>query len=143
MFLAAQNVFRTKWGAKLNRERYTREIGWHSLFNFSTGYAISSRELACALDRAGVRVSYKYVYGPGTVFPVREPDLDGNPVVNILQRRTLDSSRVQVVYAQGDVFERNFGSYKIGFTMLETDEIPPPNGYARPISWTRCGSPPA
>jgi glycosyltransferase involved in cell wall biosynthesis len=29
------------------------------------------------------------------------------------------------VYGQGDVFESNFGAYRIGFTMLETDGIPP------------------
>jgi GT2 family glycosyltransferase len=124
MFLRAQTVFRGKWEGKLRDERYTREIGWHSIFNFPTGYAISSRQLACALDAKRVHVAYKYVYGPGTVFPVREPDLSDNYMVNVIRERKLDRSRIQVVYGQGDVFQSNFGRYKVGFTMLETDAIP-------------------
>jgi len=129
MFLRAQNVFRGKWERKLRDRRYTREIGWHSIFNFSTGYAISSRQLACALDRKGVHVAYKYVYGPGTVFPVREPASSDSYMVNVIRERRLDPSRIQVVYGQGDVLQSNFGKYKIGFTMLETDRIP--------VEWVR------
>ncbi|MGA2212206.1 MAG: glycosyltransferase [Bryobacteraceae bacterium] len=124
MFLRAQKVFRRKWETKLKARRYTRKLGWHSLFNFPTGYAISSRQLACALDRKAVRVSYRYVYGPGTVVPVNEPALSDTYMVNVIRERKLDGSGVQVVYGQGDVLESNFGKYKIGFTMLETDGIP-------------------
>lgn len=123
-FLKAQKVFRAKWESKLRAKRYTREIGWHSIFNFPTGYAISSRQLAYALDRLGVHVAYKYVYGPGTVFPREEPEQSENYVVNLIRHRKLDHARIQVVYAQGDVFKKNFGRHKIGFTMLETDRIP-------------------
>jgi len=124
IFTAAQSVFRSKWENKFRASRYTREIGWHSIFNFPTGYAISSRQLACALDRQGVHVAYKYVYGPATVFPKIEPETSDNYMVNVIRGRVLDSSRIQVVYAQGDVFQSNFGSYRIGMTMLETDRIP-------------------
>ncbi len=124
MFLRAQKVFRGKWERKLRDQRYTRELGWHSIFNFSTGYAISSRQLACALDRKAVHVAYKYVYGPGTVFPIREPESSDSYMVNVIRERRLDPSRIQVVYGQGDVLQSNFGKYKIGFTMLETDRIP-------------------
>jgi hypothetical protein len=44
--------------------------------------------------------------------------------VNIIRERKVSPEQVQVVFGQGDVFERNFGAYKIGFTMLETDHIP-------------------
>src|SRR5260370_8771368 len=71
MFKRAQKVFRGKWERKLQDQRYTRELGWHSIFNFSTGYAISSRQLACALDRKAFHVAYNFVYFPGTVFPLR------------------------------------------------------------------------
>ena len=124
MFENAQTVFRSKWESKLLKERYTRKIGWHSLLNFPTGYAISSRELATALDRQGVHVAYKYVYGPGTLFPPNEPENSETPLVNIIRSRRLDARRPQVVYGQGDVFQSNFGPYQIGFTMLETDRIP-------------------
>lgn len=124
MFLRAQKVFRGKWEAKLKGRRYTRKLGWHSILNAPSGYAISSRQLACALDRRGVRVSYKYVYGPGTVVPVAEADLSDMYMVNVIRQRKLDASGIQVVYGQGDVLRSNFGKYKVGFTMLETDRIP-------------------
>jgi GT2 family glycosyltransferase len=124
LFERAQKVFRRKWESKLKAARYTRELGWHSIFNFPTGYAISSREFVSALDRKGVHVAYKYVYGPGTPFPKEEPEAGESYMANVIRRRKLESRRPQVVYAQGDVFQRNFGSYKIGFTMLETDRIP-------------------
>ena len=124
MFESAQKVFRRKWESKLLAERYTRKIGWHSLMNFPTGYAISSRELATALDRNGVHVAYQYVYGPGTLFPPDEPDKSETKMAEIIRARPLDAQRPQVVYGQGDIFYRNFGAYKVGFTMLETDGIP-------------------
>lgn len=124
LFERAQGIFRRKWSAKLRQTRYTREIGWHSIFNFPTGYAISSRELACSLDRKGVHVAYKYVYGRGTSFPKDEPEEGETYLANVIRTRELDKRRPQVVYAQGDVFKSNFGKYKIGFTMLETDRIP-------------------
>ena len=92
--------------------------------NFPTGYAISSRELATALDRNGVHVAYQYVYGPGTLFPPDEPDKSETKMAEIIRARRLDAQRPQVVYGQGDIFYRNFGAYKVGFTMLETDGIP-------------------
>src|SRR6266404_4934910 len=124
MFLRAQKIFRGKWERKLLDQRYTRQIGWHSIFNFPTGYAISSRELAYALDRKGVHLAYRYVYGPGTPLPLKEPDWSGSYMIDVFRGRRLDASRIQVVYGQGDVFQSNFGKYRIGFTMLETDRIP-------------------
>jgi GT2 family glycosyltransferase len=124
MFSKAQVIFRRKWEAKLRASKYTREIGWHSIFNFPTGYAISSRELAMALDRQRVHVAYKYVYGPGTLFPVEEPEQSESHMIKVIRSRRPDSRRPQVVYGQGDVFQSNFGAYQIGFTMLETDRIP-------------------
>jgi GT2 family glycosyltransferase/glycosyltransferase involved in cell wall biosynthesis len=124
MFLRAQKVFRKKWGKTLQAERYTRHLGWHSVFNLPTGYAISSRELAQALDREGVRLSYKYVSGPGIVFPREEPDQSESYLINMIRGRKIRPGGIQVVYSQGDVFQSNFGKYKIGFTMLETDRIP-------------------
>jgi hypothetical protein len=124
LFLQSQRVFRSKWEDKLRSQRYSRTLGWHSIFDFPTGYAISSRELASALDRQGVLISYRYVYGPGTVFPKREPDHSESYLINLIRARKLREAGVQVVYAQGDVLQSNFGQYKIGFTMIETDGIP-------------------
>ncbi len=94
-------------------------------FNFPTGYAISSRELACALDWKGVQINYRYIYGPGTIYPKHEPEQSSSYLVNVIQGRKLTSAGIQVVYAQGDVFQSNFGRYKIGFTMLRPTAFPP------------------
>ena len=83
-----------------------------------------SRELVSALDRLGVRVSYRYVYGPGTVIPAREAESGDSYLANMIHARELDVGAPQVVYAQGDRFEANSGTYKIGFTMLEIDGLP-------------------
>ena len=132
LFRKGQQIFRAKWEKQLRRERYNREIGWHSILNFPTGYAISSRALVTALDRQGVYVSYRYLYGPETVFPPPEPDDSGSYGINTIRGRKLLPKVPQVVYGQGDMFHANFGAYKVGFTMLETDRIP--------ADWVRQGN---
>ncbi|HSD72773.1 MAG TPA: glycosyltransferase [Thermoanaerobaculia bacterium] len=122
IFQASQGVFRRKWERSLE-SRYKREVLWQSIMNFPTGYAASTREILRALDRSGVRVSYRYVYGPGTPFPVDEPESSSDYLMNVVARRN-GSPSVSVVYGQGDVFYRNAGRRKVGFTMLEVDGFP-------------------
>jgi GT2 family glycosyltransferase len=124
IFLASQQTFKSKWGEHLARTRYQESVDWHSIINFPSGYAGSSRSFVHALDALGVRVAYKYVYGPGTVFPVEEPAHSDSYIVNMVRAREFGRANVQVVYAQGDVFERNTGKFKIGYTMLEVDGLP-------------------
>ena len=99
-------------------------MAWNSIMNFPSGYAVSAKNLMLALDRKDVDVRYKYVYGKGTPFPVEEPENGDNYIANIIRQRKFDKSIPQVVYGQGDVFYRNDGKYKIGYTMLETTGIP-------------------
>ncbi|MHB1331614.1 MAG: glycosyltransferase [Sulfuriferula sp.] len=129
IFLKSQQTFKDKWGAILADERYALTVDWHSIINFPSGYAASSRSFVESLDSQGVSVTYKYVYGPGTVFPVDEPEHSDSYIVNMVRNRSFGKSPVQVVYAQGDVFERNTGKYKIGYTMLEVDGLP--------VEWVR------
>lgn len=124
IYLSSQRTFRSRWESKLEAQRYERELAWHSLTNFVSGYALSSRELLLALDRQRVKASYQYVYGPGTPFFLEEPAKIGPCMLNIIRDRKIDPHQPQVVFGQGDVFERNFGAYRIGYTMLETDHIP-------------------
>jgi glycosyltransferase involved in cell wall biosynthesis len=77
-----------------------------------------------ALDRGGVELSYRYAYGPGTPFPLAEPEMSDQCMINVVRQRPFAENEIEVVYAQGDVFHRNTGKYKIGYTMLETDHIP-------------------
>ncbi len=124
IFTKSQATFRTRWKSALEA-RYTAEVSWQSILNFPTGYAMSCREILRALDADGVRAAYSYVYGPGTPFPVLEPENTGDYLLNVLSKRSPGRRpRVSVVYGQGDVFPRNNGRTRIGYTMLEVDGFP-------------------
>lgn len=124
IFKKSRRTFRAKWADRLEA-RYTRPLAWQSIMNFPTGYAMSCREILRGLDSEGVRVAYQYVYGKGTPFPIEEPDQTGDHLLNVVRQRKMPSHPpVSVVYAQGDVFRKNRGTYRIGYTMLEVDGFP-------------------
>jgi Predicted glycosyltransferases len=123
MFLKSQKTFKDKWNDKLT-SKYTQGMSWHSIVNFPSGYAVSAKNLMLALDEKNVDIRYKYVYGQGTPFPVEEPESSDNYRLNIITGRKFSKHYPQVVYGQGDVFYKNNGKYKIGYTMLETTGIP-------------------
>jgi GT2 family glycosyltransferase len=124
MFERARTTFRDLWGARL-AGRYTSSVHWQSTLNAATGYAMSSREIVRALDEAGVRLTYEYAYGKGTPLPFDEQAAAGDPVIDLIRaRRVPKRPEIAVTYAQGDVFERNHGRRRIGFTMLEVDGFP-------------------
>ena len=124
VFHRSRKTFRRKWERALEAE-YERNLCWQSILNFPTGYGMSCRCLLKSLDEQGVRVSYEYVYGKGTPFPVAEPPDTGDYVLNVVAgRRAGWRPPVSVVYGQGDVFRRNRGRYRIGYTMLEVDGFP-------------------
>ncbi len=125
LFRASRAVFRRRWEGALLR-RQTQALHWQSILNFPTGYAISARELLRALDERGTRASYEYVYGPGTPFPTPESEGTGDHRLDVIARRRPGRRPpVSVVYAQGDVFWKNRGRYRIGFTMMEADRFQP------------------
>jgi glycosyltransferase involved in cell wall biosynthesis len=121
---ASRKVFRSKWGRSLEEKRYTRDLGWQSTLSSPAGYAIGSRELVSALDDGGVFVSYRSVCGPGAATPRNEPPETQSERIRTTRARKLRPEQVQVLFGQGDLFQSNFGRYKIGFTMLETNRIP-------------------
>ena len=123
MFLESQKKFKKIWKYDLEN-RYTYEMAWHSIMNFPSGYAVSAKNFMLSLDKMNVDISYRYVYGKGTPFPVEEPEQSDNYIMNIIRHRKFKRNCPQVVYGQGDVFYKNNGKYKIGFTMLETTGIP-------------------
>lgn len=124
MFLESQKTFKRKWQAQLESARYSSEVNWHSLLNFPTGYANSSRELVLELDRQKVRVNYQYLYGPGTAFVLPEPEQSSSYMVNVIRGRRVNPSGPHVFYGQADCFKTNYRSHKIGYTMLEVDGLP-------------------
>ena len=123
MFKKSQKTFRGIWNNALV-SRYEGSLAWHSIVNFPSGYAVSSKNIMESLDRKNIDVRYKYVYGKGTVFPVEEAEHSDSYTINIIRHRDFDTSITQVVYGQGDVFYKNSGKYKIGYTMLEVTGIP-------------------
>lgn len=124
LFQASRETFRRKWGRELT-DQYRHQLLWQSIMNFPTGYAMSCRELLRALEQEGVRTTYRYVYGPRTVFPVPEPSSSGDYLLSVIQERPVARrERLAVVYGQGDVFWRNRARTKVGFTMLEVDGFP-------------------
>ena len=122
IFQRSRAAFRKRWKAALEA-RYHADLHWQSLLGFSTGYAASSRELVRALEAAGVRVSYSYVYGPGTPSPAPEPPMARDHLLQVVRQRRRRAA-VSIVYGQGDVFRRNAGKVRIGYTMLEVDGFP-------------------
>lgn len=123
MFLKSQATFKKIWNDDLT-SRYTKTMAWHSIVNFPSGYAVSAKNFMLELDKLNVDVRYQYVYGQGTPFPVEEPEMSDNYKINVIRQRKFLKNCPQVVYGQGDVFYKNNGKYKIGFTMLETTGIP-------------------
>jgi glycosyltransferase involved in cell wall biosynthesis len=124
VFQESRKTFRGLWGKKLEA-RYRHELSWQSILNFPTGYAMSCREILRACEAEGIRVAYEYVYGPGTPFPAREDENARDYVLNVISARKSGwRPRVSVVYGQGDVFHRNKGRHRIGYTMLEVDGFP-------------------
>jgi GT2 family glycosyltransferase len=124
LFQASRRTFRGLWGKKLEA-LYRHELSWQSILNFPTRDAMSCREILRACDAEGIRVAYTYVYGPGTPFPAREDDDARDYFLNaVSRRRSGRRPRVSVVYGQGDVFRRNKGRRRIGYTMLEVDGFP-------------------
>ncbi|MEM7586146.1 MAG: glycosyltransferase [Acidobacteriota bacterium] len=132
IFQGSRKVFADKWRGTLE-SGFQHEVLWQSIMNFPTGYAMSCQEMLNAVNELGVKAIYRYVYGPKTVFPKEEPEGFDDYRLNVYASRKVPRKpEVGVVYAQGDVFYRNRGRYKIGYTMLEVDGFP--------AEWVRQGN---
>jgi len=123
----ARETFIGKWDGHFAQTRYQHRLGWQSEMNFPSGYAVSSRHLAHALDRNGVRLGYRYYRtgfgGPWAVEPPPELAMD-HERTRFIQERPIDPRDPQVVYAPADSFHLNDGAHRIGYTMLEVDGVP-------------------
>ncbi|EFO81272.1 glycosyl transferase group 1 [Oscillochloris trichoides DG-6] len=100
------------------------DLVWHSSFSSLTGYSGSACALIAALEAQGVAVRPLYLFDSDD----REAALFGPPppqIARLQQQRPLRRDVPQVVYGRGDLFAKNSGSYRIGFTMLEVDRLPP------------------
>lgn len=98
-------------------------IVWHSSFATFTGYSGSARAFVLGLHERGVAVRPLFIYGADGDEQVIAGHL--HPQIKQLQAQPLRFDVPQVVYAPADRFSKNSGSYRIGFTMLEVDRLPP------------------
>ena len=112
----AKEAFKERWLQPL-LDDYETSVMWHSWINAPTGYAVSSQYLVLALESLNVDVRYGFVYG------VEEPPNDDERIMEV-RRKPKDLEISQVVYGQGDVFFKNSGKYRVGYSMLEVTGIP-------------------
>jgi glycosyltransferase involved in cell wall biosynthesis len=126
MFLDSQKIFLGKWRDYLDH-RLDLGVVLHSTFSRPIGYAMPSQQLSIALEDVGVSVSYEYLYGTGTVFPVDEHrgESSGHYRIEVIKRRKPKAAAPHLIFGQADAFDSVSGSYRVGYTMLETTGIPP------------------
>jgi len=115
---ASRRTFVNRWGDKLRRKRRSAVL-WQSEIGSMSGYATSSRELLLQLDSLGVDVRLAYIYGTDWMDVARDDHR-----LAAMRRRPKDLKLPQVVYAPAELFAKNSGRYRIGYTMLEVDGIP-------------------
>jgi glycosyltransferase involved in cell wall biosynthesis len=75
------------------------------------------------LDERGYAVRPLYLYGADHDEVLAAGGI--HPRIRELQAAPLGLDVPQVVYAPGDRFSKNSGAYRVGFTMLEVDRLPP------------------
>ncbi len=98
-------------------------IVWHSSFASLTGYSGSARQFVLGLDALDVAVRPLFLYGADHDEQIIAGQM--HPRIRELQATPLRLDWPQVVYAPADRFSKNSGAYRIGYTMLEIDRLPP------------------
>jgi hypothetical protein len=118
IFTKSQKIFRKKWEQKL-MSRYETAVFWQSQVGSPSGYAVSAREMLLQMDSLGVDVRLAYIFGTDWMDTQRDDHR-----LAAMRQRPKDLNLPQVLYASGDLFHKNGGKYRIGYTMLEVDGIP-------------------
>ncbi len=118
LFQTSQKTFRKQWERKL-MAKYETAVFWQSQVGAPSGYAVSAREMLLQLDGLGVDVRLAYIYGTDWMDTQRDDHR-----LAAMRQRPKDPNLPQVLYASGDLFHKNGGKYRIGYTMLEVDGIP-------------------
>jgi len=94
---------------------------WHSTFASPTGYSSSSRAIVAELAALGLAVRPLYLFDSDEAERMYGAI---PPHIQTLQQLPIRLDVPQVVYGRGELFCKNSGAYRIGFTMLETDRLP-------------------
>lgn len=99
---------------------YFREVSIQTLAGAETGYAKSGRSVLKYLDLAGIKTNYSYIFGT----KYSEPNFSDKYAEDIRWNRQAKRKGIQISLGQGDAMNKNSGEYRIGFTMLETTDVP-------------------
>jgi glycosyltransferase involved in cell wall biosynthesis len=91
---------------------------WQSRWGIPIGYSVTSEELVLALDQRGVYLTHRAT-------PWHMPANIRQPRLREIAARPLPDTAIQVSYDQADLFYTRHRGYKVGFTMLEVDSLPP------------------
>ncbi|MCG8348706.1 MAG: glycosyltransferase [Chloroflexales bacterium] len=94
------------------------QVVWQSRWGLPIGYAVTSEEMAIQLDSFGVEVVHRPT-------PWHVPSRVTHPLLQAAAARLPCDDAPQVSYDQADLFYLNHPGYKIGYTMLEVDGLPP------------------
>ena len=97
---------------------HRKAIVWQSRLGLKTSYAIHSEEIVLQLDALGVEVMHR-----PTRWPV--PSNITHPVTSAIAARPIRDDVPQISYDQADLFYLDHPGYKIGWTTLEVDGLPP------------------
>jgi len=118
IFTKSQKIFRKNWEQKL-MSRYETAVFWQSQIGNPSGYAVSAREMLLQMESLGVDIRLAYIFGTDWMDSQRDDHR-----LAAMRQRPKDLKLPQVLYASGDLFHKNGGKYRIGYTMLEVDGIP-------------------
>ena len=91
---------------------------FHTHTGSPTGYAQSAWVLARAFWEAGLEVRYLFVSDD----PIYEPP-SPDALVDSLRSNRPDLRLPQIVYSVAPLFWHNSGAYRVGWTMMEVDQI--------------------
>lgn len=118
MYYKGQAIFLSKW-KDLYDNKYKQSIAWRSWFFQPPGYGNCSRHMTVALDELNVKVFPRFLDPTEASAPIDENE----PFHDILHR-TGENPEIEVAFSWGDLFHRNEGRIKVGYTMLEVDGLP-------------------
>jgi len=114
----SRKVFSRKWADWLDRSRYDGEVAWQSVIDGPVSYAMHSRKMMQALHFAGLRVSYRNVYGDSD-------QTTDDELLNDLMRRRPNPYARRISYSSASAFKRAQESrLQVGWTMLEVTGMP-------------------
>lgn len=122
MYLESQKIFAQKWKRELENS-YDITVVWESILNGKSGYAVSSRNIVMELSDIKIDVRYKYSYNENKITDDMEKKED-NHKITLIKKRHSPKDGIHISYCYGDSFQSNNGTYKIGYTMLETTGVP-------------------